>query len=876
MQQERRRRRAWISRDKTIMLKKLAIALGALVALVVIAAFVGPSLFDWNSYKPEIAAEVRAQTGRDFAIDGDITVSILPTPTLSVAGARLANAPGGSAPDMASFDTLKVRVALLPLLSGDIKVESIDLVKPSVLLERYADGSDNWHLAPPPSATAGTTAATGGNSAKGFSVSLDKITIEQGRVAYQDAEGTALAIEDLDADLSAQSLQGPFAASGAATAQGIRAGFEATTGALAPDGQTPISLALTLPDAESRIALVGTLDQSGGQPKLTGHLTASAARLSGTLDKLAAGAAAGSPVPLDRPFNFEGDVVASTAAVELSKTTLQFGDSTAKGAITYETSGAAGAPPRLAAKLAVNKLDLDALMGDMAKAGAAGGPEPAGGAPAGAPALDLPTGIDASLDLTIDTVAYRNGVISAAHVLGKLEDGQLKLTELTALLPGNTDIKLDGALAGSQAGPQFNGSVTGRSDNVRTLLGWLGVPLPEIPSDRLHKLTVTSRVAADPQTVQLSQMDLTVDTTRAAGGVTVALPGANRAKPAFGIGLAIDQINIDGYMPPAAAGNATEAAGAPGGGSPLDALKPLAAIDANAQLKIGSLTYNAQTIQDLNLDGSLADGVLTLRDLSVGDFAGGSGKLSGTFSDLAGTPRFDARIDLAAKDAARALRFAGLAAPATTDLGSLKLSGSLAGGASDVSYDLSFSIAGIKAAGEAKGTASGLTQAVPRIDSTFSLSAKDAAPLLVIAGLGRENQPALGALSITGTAASGADEVSFDVDLKLADIGGAGKLKGKLSGLQGTPVVDTALDLSAKKPAPLLALAGLGAAGLDKLGALKVAGTLAGNASAMKLDLGLDALGGTAKVAGSVGLPPEGSPEAAPQLDLTVQATHPE
>src|SRR5690606_22067028 len=129
-------------------------------------------------------------------------------------------------------------------------------------------------------------------------------------------------------------------------------------------------------------------------------------------------------------------------------------------------------------------------------------------------------------------------------------------------------------------------------------------------------------------------------------------------------------------------------------------------------------------------------GTLVLKELSVGQFAGGSGRLSGTVSDLGGTPRFETRIELAASDAARALRFAGVTVPASADLGAMKVGGSVSGGATDVAYDIAFAIAGIGAEGKAAGTATDLTQSVPRIDTTFDLSAKKAGPLLAIAGLG--------------------------------------------------------------------------------------------------------------------------------------------
>src|SRR5215468_2292595 len=131
------------------MLKKLLIGVGVIVLVLVVAVAVGPRLVDWNAYKPRVAAAVRDATGRDLAIDGDVSLSLLPSPTLSVEGVRFANLPGGSSPDMARLRSLDVRVALMPLLGGRIQVTRVTLVDPVILLERLPDGRANWQFTRP-------------------------------------------------------------------------------------------------------------------------------------------------------------------------------------------------------------------------------------------------------------------------------------------------------------------------------------------------------------------------------------------------------------------------------------------------------------------------------------------------------------------------------------------------------------------------------------------------------------------------------------------------------------------------------------------------------------------------------------------------------
>ena len=71
------------------MMRKFLIGLGALVVLLIGAALIAPSLIDWNDYKREITAQVKAATGRDLVIDGDLDLALLPSIRLTVDGVRL-------------------------------------------------------------------------------------------------------------------------------------------------------------------------------------------------------------------------------------------------------------------------------------------------------------------------------------------------------------------------------------------------------------------------------------------------------------------------------------------------------------------------------------------------------------------------------------------------------------------------------------------------------------------------------------------------------------------------------------------------------------------------------------------------------------------
>ena len=110
----------------------------------------------------------------------------------------------------------------------------------------------------------------------------------------------------------------------------------------------------------------------------------------------------------------------------------------------------------------------------------------------------------------------------------------------------------------------------------------------------------------------------------------------------LGVGLSIDKLNLDGYMPAPSAGEGGGAAAAEAkteaGGNPLKALAPLADYNANVDIRAGSLTLNEQQISGLRLVATVAGGALDVTELSVKDFQGGKANIAAKVTDLKGDP----------------------------------------------------------------------------------------------------------------------------------------------------------------------------------------------------------------------------------------------
>ena len=123
-------------------MKKLVFGIAFVLVALVVAVLVAPNFVHWNQYRDQIASEAKSRTGRDIEINGDIRITLLPAPTLMVSDVHLANVEGSSDADMISLDALEIKIALAPLLGGNVRVQSIKLVKPVINLE-LLDGRRN-------------------------------------------------------------------------------------------------------------------------------------------------------------------------------------------------------------------------------------------------------------------------------------------------------------------------------------------------------------------------------------------------------------------------------------------------------------------------------------------------------------------------------------------------------------------------------------------------------------------------------------------------------------------------------------------------------------------------------------------------------------
>lgn len=784
-------------------MKKLAVALVVVLVVAVAALLVLPSFWDWNGEKGRMAALVKQHTGRALEIAGDVSLRLLPTPAFAAEQVTLANIDGGSAPAMVRLDELTVSIALLPLLRGEVLVQSVTLVKPDVLLEVLADGRTNWRLADAPPAGAAAAGAAPDREGGAQPIRIDSFIVEDGRVRYRDARsGTEETLEHLDAEFAAGSLLGPFAADGTVTYRGIGLAFDANLGQLLEGGATAAGLSLQLPEAEASASFVGALSRHQDLETLRGRLQAEGGDLARLLAVLRPGAAAGDGL-LARPFKLAAELSASATEAAAESLQVSFGPLSLDGRV----AALLGDTPELTVRLATKTLDLDGLL-TPAEAAAApatsqgdqapGTTPPAAGrsAAAEAPAaFDLPQDVIASLELTADAVVYRGQPLRQLQVAARLEGGRIDVGQASVQLPGSSDLQLGGTISGGAGGPRFAGTLAAESDNLRGLLRWLGSNPEAVPAERLRRLRLTTGLEASREALVLRNTDLSLDVSRLTGGAAIAL----RERPGLGIALAIDKVNLDAYLPaapatpPAVGQPPAGAAPAPPAGpaaTPAAAQDPLAlpllgAFDANLDLRIGQLTWRGLPLDGVRLDATLQQGGLVVRELSVADLLGSRGSFAGSVASVDRAPSVDGSLDVSVAALSRVTKALGLAAGAPP-LESFTLSGAVNGTAEDLRFDQRLVALGgsLRASGRAL-----LPAGAPRVEAAVALDHPDLTVLLRELLRDPAMPAGLGAAAVEGRLAAGGTDVSLS------------GLKGTFAGIE---LLDGDLAVALAGPRPKL------------------------------------------------------------------------
>lgn len=442
-----------------------------LVLLVVGVLFAAPSFIPVESYKPQITALVKEQTGRELTIDGDISLSFLPRLAVSVNDVTFQNASWASTPHMAKMEQLEIVLKIFPLIRGEVALDRFIMRRPEIDLAVNRQGVGNWvfdtpaQSAPAPAADTAPTNEEGSFTPQVTDIQLGEISLIDGSVKYSNlATSETYEASDINLDVSLPSLDAPLGLDGSVVWNG-------DTVELSLDVAEPRAFSIgEASDLSLNIAAPKVAASFDGNGKMSPVLTINGPTSLNIPSVRDLAAWAGQPMAEGDGFgalDLNGKVAVVGDKYSFTDATLAFDGMNGTGDLTVD---AGRSRPKLTGVLALDRLDANVYLADgtsgdetAPSSGGSGGGGSGGAAASGwsdAP-IDLSglKAIDADLDLSVGEILFQDLTIGKSALDVAMNGGKLtaKLTEL-ALYEGAGvgQLVLDGSGNTPSVGANFN------------------------------------------------------------------------------------------------------------------------------------------------------------------------------------------------------------------------------------------------------------------------------------------------------------------------------------------------------------------------------------------------------------------------------------
>ncbi|MCH7692657.1 MAG: AsmA family protein [Proteobacteria bacterium] len=337
-------------------MKKVGLVLLGLVVLLVVAVVAAPRLIDWNGYKPEIAQAVKEATGRTLVIGGDIELSIFPGISFRLSDVSLSNAEGAAEARMFTLESVRGKLALLPLISREVVVEELVIRAPVLHLSVDENGLPNWVFAgaaPAPAEAETQTPGDGGLPISGLR--LGDVRLEDGLVTFRDARtGQEVVAKAITLKAALEDLSAPFTLDGSLTLNGEPVTLKVSLdspGSLLGGGRASVETALEAP--RFTLSYAGGLRQKP-LPALDGTFDLSIPSVGKLAAWLKRPLAAGQPDP--GPLKVHAVFEGQGAKMTLKEATIEGTALRAKASGSFDGTGGIN---RLTFTIEAGVLDLD-------------------------------------------------------------------------------------------------------------------------------------------------------------------------------------------------------------------------------------------------------------------------------------------------------------------------------------------------------------------------------------------------------------------------------------------------------------------------------------------------------------------------------------
>ncbi len=588
------------------MLGRILVFLGGLLAVVLFSALLIPYFVDWTDFRRDFENQASRILGKKVVVHGRVEARILPFPSVTLHDVRAGTDADGS--PLIQVARFSMDAELAPFLSGEARIFDMRIEEPKAKIRLLKDGTLDWMRGSRAEIPART-------------VVLESVQIEGGQIEFIDEQsGRNRLVSGLNADMSADSLAGPWKAEGRAAIDGHPGSFSLSSSE--PDyaeGRMGLRVRVVPDEHPVEVDLDGAIAATAGKPAYSGSFLFIFRE--DEKQKQAGESLFSSP-------RTRGSFELTNESVRISSYRMELGGSENPYVVTGEATLDTGAKPEFLLTADGQQIDVARFAPPLVQTGKTSRMpttsvrqriEAFAATVARIPVPPVPGKASISLPaLVSDDTTIRDIRLDV-----RPQGSGWQVVNAVATLPGRTQLEAKGSLT-LLGGPAFNGNLLLASNQPSGLANWLsGSVDPAIR--QLNAAGFSADVSLTTLNQRFDNLELAIGDASLKGALERRSDGTASN---LSIELAGDEIDLDALR---ALGSL--ALGDQVGSTVLDHR-------IDAKFKADRFNMAGVTANHVETAFTMAGGVLTLENMTAGDIAGAEvkakGELQGSLLKYAG------------------------------------------------------------------------------------------------------------------------------------------------------------------------------------------------------------------------------------------------
>lgn len=500
-------------------MKKVILGFVFLIFAGLAGAAVYVTNIDWNQHKDKIAEQFYNSTGKIISFDGRVSFKIFPTPYLSAVNAKVYNDDKKGGKPLLEIQDVVAELALMPLLNGEFDIKKMVLDGAVINIDWDGNGV-NWQ---------GDLSPDQRQMMEETKMVLNSVSLKNAVVNVESEENNVhFQLTNLNGEVSAQSIFGPFRIEGNYLKGSSPEGFALSIGKMSESFATSLNMVVTHPQSESYIRFDGTFHLTNRV--LNGNAIIETQRLNEFVNANFASVKL-SP-EYGKPAALGFDIALNPKNLNLSNIVVKYGET--QGAGTLEMPLDNTETPEITTGFEFSDLELEPFVAaarrfiDKYKEEAY------------APEYN----IDLTAEIKAGRASYQGQGLKNLTTEFSLDDDTLTIDDFSVILPGDTSLRLKGSVYPyeEQVYYQLDTNITA-NDLIRTLK-WLNIEPKANAASVYKKMLLTAKAAGNFEKVQISPYKITLDKSTLSGEAGLALGERNDIM----LVVNADTINFDNYI----------------------------------------------------------------------------------------------------------------------------------------------------------------------------------------------------------------------------------------------------------------------------------------------------------------------------------------